>query len=166
MTLQDYSTRAKYVLFLARIKAGEDGADSVGLRHLLSAIIAEDQSDQKLPQFESLTPTAGHIRGRESRERHSSFFSPESAALLTSKLEALASSGSSSLAMTQDMPVSEEVNTAMAVALRLGQSIHAEKVEPLHLLAAAMEQKSDSAVRALLDAHVTQDEVLRRVSPQ
>lgn len=164
VTLQDYSARAKYVFFLARVNAGKEGADSVGVRHLILALIAEDQSGNKLPQLDSGTPTAGQIRGHESRERRASFFSVESAAFLTSKLEALASPGSSRLALTQDMPVSGEVSATMALSLRLAKSTNAEEVEPLHLLAAAMEQKSEPAVRSLFDAHITQDEVLRAIS--
>jgi hypothetical protein len=48
---EGYSVRARQVIFLSRIRAGQRGADSIVLDDMLAALIIEDQG--KLPKVAS-----------------------------------------------------------------------------------------------------------------
>jgi ATP-dependent Clp protease ATP-binding subunit ClpA len=61
------------------------------------------------------------------------------------------------------MPMSDDVVHVLSVAMKLKQKRQTEKVEPLHLLAAGLGEKSNKAARIFLDAGITQKTVLEAI---
>lgn len=59
-----YSQRAKQVLFIARFKAGKDGARTLDLPQLLEAIVIEDQGGEAMFKVLGVDPTKSNLRGR------------------------------------------------------------------------------------------------------
>lgn len=160
--LQYYSQRAKQILFIARFKAGKDGTNAVDLQHLLEAIVIEDQGGQELSKLFGFDPTAQQIQGHTFEFTSTPFFSSEIASQLLTKIRAL-SSHSQPVATSQDLPISEDLLHALSIALELKRKFQTERVEPLHLLAAGLEDKSSKPTRIFLDAGITREMALEAI---
>jgi ATP-dependent Clp protease ATP-binding subunit ClpC len=158
--LEDYSQRAKRVLFFARLQAGKDGARAIDVDCLLQALIIEDQGGgEELTRLLGASPLAGTIEGRSIQSRSKPFFSTEVARQLVSRIREL-SSPSQPLPTAEDIPMSAEVAHALKVASDLRKEFQAERVGPLHLLAAALQERSKGADRVFPEYGITQERVL------
>ncbi|MBZ5689708.1 MAG: Clp protease N-terminal domain-containing protein [Acidobacteriia bacterium] len=160
--LQDYSQRAKQVLFIARFKTSRDGAYMVDLQHLLEAIVIEDQGGQELSKMFGFDPTAKKIQGHTFESTSTPFFAADLASELLTKIRSFYSY-SPPTSTSKDMPLSDELAHALTVAVELRQKTHTDKIEPLHLLAAALGEKSSKATSIFFDAGITQETVLQAI---
>jgi ATP-dependent Clp protease ATP-binding subunit ClpC len=162
--IQGYSQRAKRVLFIARIKAGEMGATTVAVEHLLMAIVIEDQGGEEASRgLTSNAPVVGSLRGRTSKVRqHTAFFSTDVASRLLKKFEDL-SPHAQSVPTGQDMSLSPEVGRTLESAQELRQRFKAEEVEPLHILAAVLQERSNSAVQIVLFSGISREQVIKAI---
>ena len=160
--LRDYSQRAKQVLFIARVKTSKDGAHMVDLQHLLEAIVIEDQGAQELSKAFGFDPTAKKIQGHTFESTSTPFFAADIASELLTKIRSFYSY-SPPTATSEDMPLSHELAHALTMAAELKQKTGVEKIEPLHLLAAALGEKSSNATNIFFDAGITQEAVLEAI---
>ncbi len=157
--LQDYSQRAGLVLFLARAKAGRDGSGKLEVKHLLEAIVMEDQGGKDVETILGAPLVAGTIKRRGLESRSNPFFRPDVASELLARLDAMAPHAEP-VATSQDLPVSADLGQTLAVAEQMRRDRQAEKVEPLYLLSAALADRSSRAAQFFLEAGITREVVL------
>jgi hypothetical protein len=173
MLFEALSRRATKVILEARRKAGERGADSIDVNDLIVALILEDQDPNSLElneqhptiksfrdRFRRLEPKPlGVLFPRECAIPREPYFPAEVATKLLTKLKANRPK-STRMASTAGIATSAEFDRAFEVGERLRNEFHQNKVEPLHILAAAL-QHSCEATRVLQEVGITEDSVLR-----
>ena len=155
---EQYSDRAKHVIFLTRLKAGRRGAPSLDTVHLIEALILEDQG-----KFADAMGYPSEALGRSatSPSRPSvPFFAPETASAILLKLQL---PPGEAIPDSVDMPMSPALKRAFAAAMALRTELHHKKVEPLHLLAAVLSEQSDHASEALRASGLTREAVLAAI---
>jgi hypothetical protein len=157
--LQNYSQRAGLVLFFARGRAGSEGSRKVEVKHLLGAIVMEDQGVKNVETTLERVPVAGTIKGRGLESRSKPFFRPDVASELLVRLDAVASHAEP-VATSLDLPVSAELEQILTAAEALRRDRQAHKVEPLDLLSAALADRSNRAAQLFLEAGITREMVL------
>ncbi len=155
--LQNYSRRAKLIFFFARVRAGNDGSPQVEVKHLLTAIVLEDQGRQDMAITLERTPGASAIKGTEPLRK--SFLQPDVASWLLARLDAMASHAEP-VATSQDLPVSIELEQVLTAAESGSRDRQAQKVEPLYLLSAALADRSSKGAQLFLEAGITHQMVL------
>jgi hypothetical protein len=153
-----YSERANQVIFVARLKAGHRGADMLDVDDILVALIMEDQMMGK-PVSELLGRP--YIHGFPFTA-HRPFFSPDVASDLLRRIEELLSR-SKSVAQSAEMPISPGVKHIFDGASDLLDRSQRSKVEPLHLLAAALTDESSKGASILQQAGITREKVLEAI---
>jgi ATP-dependent Clp protease ATP-binding subunit ClpA len=124
------------------------------LADLLTAVIIEDQS--KIPAALARLGMAGELMVLP---KHQPFLPSD---IATSVVESIQKSlpRFQSVPKSADMPISSGLEAVLAAATDLGEKLHSREVTPLHLLAALM-RTSQKGVRALREAGITEEEVLR-----
>jgi ATP-dependent Clp protease ATP-binding subunit ClpA len=152
----EYSTRAKQVLFLARLESGARGAEMLDLDDLLTGLIIEDQN--VIPSALSKLGMEGQFM--DSSEHHA--FLPRDTA--TNLLENIHQSHprSQPIPHSTDMPISSDLGEVFAAASELRKELHSKEVTPLHLLAVTM-RRSHSGIQALRDKGITEEAVLSAI---
>lgn len=154
----DYSIRARQVIFIARLKAGNAGATAIDIDHLIAALIIEDGGKNAMAKLLKVDPNT--IGVRADMEPHPvSFFSPEVADMLLTKIEEL-SPHSEPVPNSTDMPTTSELTRVLNAVQDISHQFHSAKVYPLHLLAAALSDPSSQASQILRDAGISQEKVL------
>jgi ATP-dependent Clp protease ATP-binding subunit ClpA len=152
---ENFSVRAKSVIFGTRIKAGRRGAEFIDVGDLLFAIVLEDQDmTRELTGHEG----DGQIGRMQGWEPHTPFFSKSSASDLLAGLETLLPR-SSPIPNSRDMPISAELRRVFESAEGGLRELHHKQVEPLHLLAAALELPSRPEVDLLRRAGINEEDV-------
>ena len=154
----NYSTRARQIVFLARLKAGQRGAPELEIEDLLAAFIIEDQGGlhEAVSDFHGFPEPAPHVDPSPRR----SYLPTQLARDLLERVGSL-SALSEPVSAASDMPISDAVKRAFASASRLRDELKQNRVEPLHLLAAIAEDDSSRAAQALREAGITREEVLK-----
>jgi ATP-dependent Clp protease ATP-binding subunit ClpA len=146
-----YSDRARTIVFVTRYRSGKDGAPALDTDHLIEAIIFEDQGKlaDALDEETLLSPVF---------EPKPHFFSAEIASELLLKIQQLLP-GREPIPTSVDMPVSSDLKRIFAAATALVAELHQEQVEPLHLLAAAMSEQSE-ATKLLTAIGISRDQII------
>jgi ATP-dependent Clp protease ATP-binding subunit ClpA len=160
----DYSQRSIRVLFIARLQAARDGAQALGLNHILVGLIVEDQGERFSAPFVGIPLGSSHVTSAQSIAPlpHVPFYEADVAAVLLERLGA--ASARTDIACSPspeaDIPVAAEVEHVLREAHELKQRLHDSSVEPLHLLAAALIEESSAQVQLLQDVGISPDRVL------
>jgi ATP-dependent Clp protease ATP-binding subunit ClpA len=149
----NFSMRAKQVVFVTLLKARRRGADALDVGDLISAIIVEDQD--MIGKLMGDEGQMGRVVGLES---HARFFSASSASELLASLEGVLSR-SNPIPDSTDLPVAADLERVFKSAEGQGQEFHHKQIEPLHLLAAVLERKSRPEVDLLKNAGITEENV-------
>jgi hypothetical protein len=153
---EDYSTRSKLVLFLARLESGARGAEMLHLDDLLTGLIIEDQN--AIP-----SALAKHGMGGELMvlPQHQPFLPADAA---TSALEMIHESASRSepISQSKDMPISPDLRETLTAASNLKKELNGKEVTPLHLLT-VMLRGSHSAAQAFRDVGITEEKILTAI---
>ena len=150
-----YSVRAMRVLFLARMKAGRQGAATIETKHLLEALVLEDHQGE----LDKLLP-GGRWSGIESAiGPKRAFFSTDEAAAILSGLKG-SSVSAAAISNSVDMSLGEEAKVILSSALELADELRDSEVQPLHLLAATLAKGTGDETRVLASAGVSRDRVL------
>jgi hypothetical protein len=147
-----YSTRAKQLIFLARLESGARGAEMIELDDLLATLIVEDQNE--IPDaLEMWRGGGGQVVGVTT---HQPFFSPDVA---TTLLENIRRSlpRSESIPTSVDMAISPALGETLGAARDLREKLQSKEVTPLHLLAALL--SGTQSGEALRDAGITEEKV-------
>jgi ATP-dependent Clp protease ATP-binding subunit ClpC len=159
---ETFSEQARRVIFVARLEAGQRGADSISVNSLIFGLINVDQGlDMKMILSERLHPSRAVL---PSRPKPKSFFSPEVAADLSAQLKELLPR-SPSIPHTTEMPLSPECKRALNAAIQLQEEFHRSKVQPIHLLAALLREPSEATL-LLRKAGITDENVLQALQSE
>jgi hypothetical protein len=163
---EDFSERARRIVFFSRKVAGERGAAAIGVEDLMQALVLEDQADYAKVFPESAVPDGA----RMVLPAHRPFFTAEVAAEIQRRLEPLMLSKAKPLPTSVDMPLSDVAQGVLMATKELSEKLRGEPampsriqvghVEPLHLLAAALQGEESDVARILKQAGVTEDVVI------
>ncbi|HEV2416297.1 MAG TPA: Clp protease N-terminal domain-containing protein [Terriglobia bacterium] len=137
------------------------GSGSIEVEDLLVAWLIEDQGDF----LDALSETPGGIGidiTQVDLRPHAPALAPSVANDLIARIEALCSR-SEPLPPDAAIPMSKAVKRIFAVADLLREALQQREVEPLHLLAAILEEISDEAVQIVLEAGITREKVLKAI---
>jgi len=161
---EQFSERARQVVYLARMYAGKTGAPDIDLAHLVEALVREDQGEfrnivsreiDSLPQTPSSFVSVGLRRYRP-------FFSSEAAAKILLRLDQLFTNAQA-IPHSADMPVSAALGRTFAAATALRVELNQEQVEPLHLLAAVLSEESSQACDVVKRVGISRDAVITAI---
>ncbi|HEV2416296.1 MAG TPA: Clp protease N-terminal domain-containing protein [Terriglobia bacterium] len=158
---KDYSFWAIQVIMVALRKAGQRGAVALEIDDLLVAIIVADQGGAAQAIFDE--PSQGARSTPLNPPRR--FLAPEVAGDLLAQIESLRTK-SEPIANNPELPISEGLKRTLSAASSLREEMHRKKVEPLHLLAAALEDESSTAAQIFYRAGVTRDSVLKALKEE
>lgn len=157
---EDYSTRAKHVILLARHNAGQRGAGAIELEDMAIALIVEDQGG--IRKALSDRPTFPNTAAQADLRLHPPFLPPGLADDLLVRVQALCPL-SQAVSSASDLPVSERTHQAFAASCALRDKLQQSKVEPLHLLAAIAEDESSGVAQILREAGITHENIVKAV---
>ena len=162
LLFEQYSDRAKHVIFLTRLKAGRRGAPSLDTVHLIEALILEDQGKFAEEMWDSSDASA-----TSPSRATAPFFAPETASAILMRLQQILPRGEA-IPDSVDMPTSSDLRSAFDAAMTLKTELHYQKVEPLHLLAAVLSEHSTQTSAVLGDFGISREgaiETLRHSVP-
>jgi ATP-dependent Clp protease ATP-binding subunit ClpA len=152
---EQFSLRAKRVIFLARMGAGRRGAPRIDVDDLLAALLLEDQN--KTSEALGETGEAGTLVCLKPHQR---FLPTDLATSLLEEIQAL--TRSQPIADSTDMSISAELGTLLTLAIELRMKLKCQEVTPLHLLAVLLTGE-DSRLQRLRDAGITEEKVLSAI---
>jgi ATP-dependent Clp protease ATP-binding subunit ClpC len=160
-----YSERARRLIFMALWSARRRGGPYIEPEDLLHALIREDRGEFATLSTEVFPGISGPIEIPASG--HRPFFSDDAARNLLGKLHEgtdspnLETPGSKREPVPQvDMPVSHSLKHVLALVAEAHQN-DIETVEPLHLLAAILEDQTSKAAQLLRDQCITPQKVAK-----
>jgi hypothetical protein len=177
---EDFSERARRIVFFSRKVAGERGAAAIGVEDLMQALVLDDQADYARVFPKSAVPGAA----RMALPAHRPFFTTEVAAEIQRRLQPLMPSNAKPLPTSVDMPVSDALAELFATAIKLGEELRGEPampsgiqvghparpsriqvghVEPLHLLAAALSDDASVTAEVLRQAGIAKEAVIASI---
>ena len=151
-----FSTRAKQIVFAARYKAGERGANMIDVDDLLVGLLVEDQGMLGENLFSKLHDGRGtlHIEA----PAHTPFFSQEIANnLLTGMRDLLPQS--QPVGHSTEIPVSPALERVFDASKDFQLQFQQSQIVPLHLLAAILTEESSQGVKLLQEFGITQEKV-------
>jgi hypothetical protein len=157
--LDAFSIRARQVVFATRFKAGERGAETIGLDDFLLGLVLEDQEmlGDMFSEFYE-----GHGTFSNTAPSHSPFFSPEIAIDLLAKIEGFLSH-SEPIDLSTEVPLSPTLERVFDAAKDIQGKFHYAQIEPLHLLAAILKEESSQGVKLLQEFGITQEKIMQRL---
>jgi ATP-dependent Clp protease ATP-binding subunit ClpA len=151
-----YTQRAVRAVFNARGVASQKGAQALTVDHLVEGILLEDQGMALSITLPTPVPTA--------KPEHP-FFEPETAGAILMTLNQIPAEGPP-VATEKDMPVSIALQKVLKAAEDLAKELEHPKIEPLHLLAAVLQDESGQAVTILKQAGIARDQVIDRLKTE
>jgi len=147
-------------LVAARFKAGQRGAHVIDMGDLLFGIVLEDQGMME-DLLSNMLGVQDSIRALRSPS-HSPFFPPAAAGSILTRIENLLPH-SEPYAHTIDVPLSSDVERTFDGANNIRNIFHHKKIEPLHLLAAALSEESNQHTSLLREAGITTEIVMEKL---
>jgi len=147
-----YTQRAVRVVFNARGVASQRGAEALTVDHLIEGILLEDQG---------LAPSIALSAPVPSTKPEYPFFEDETADAVLRALNQIPAEGPP-VSTEKDMPVSIALQTVLKAAEDLAKELGHGKIEPLHLLAAALDENS-AAVNVLKDAGFAREQIIAQL---
>ena len=154
---EDFSERSLRVVFLARMGAGRRGAASLEPVDLLDAVVREDQGEMAA-KFPGAVTSSGPLQPPERP-----FFSQEKASQILSAIEHVLPPKAKILADSVDMACSPALGEIFAHATALAKELRHDKVQPLHLVAAMLQDGSGRVGEILNRAGTTKEAVIAAI---
>jgi ATP-dependent Clp protease ATP-binding subunit ClpA len=155
--LDNFSIRAKQIIFAARFKAGERGANMVDTDDFLVGLLLEDQGMLEKTIFSTISGEQGTVVNRA--EAHVPFFSSKMTEDLLASLNKNLPQ-SSPVALTAEMPLSPSLERVFASAEAVQSQLGHRQIEPVHLLAGILTEESGQGVKLLQGSGITLEKVL------
>jgi ATP-dependent Clp protease ATP-binding subunit ClpA len=161
---EDFSERARRIVFFSLKLAGRRGAAAIGEEDLMQALILEDQADYSKLFPESTIPVAVSVPRP--------FFTADTAAEIERGLEPLMPSKAKPLPTSVDMPLSEAAQRVLLAAKELSEElrgpamlsrIQVQQVEPLHLVAAVLSENTSATAGILKQAGIGSETVIAAI---
>jgi len=150
--LDNFSERARQILFAARFKAGERGADMIDTDDLLVGLVLEDQGILEKTVFSTIFEGQGVPVNRA--PSRIPFLSATVAQDLLANLEKDLLQ-SQPIALTTEVPLSPSLEHVLNSAKDVQTRFRHNQIEPLHLLAAILAEESGQRVKLLQDSGIT-----------
>jgi ATP-dependent Clp protease ATP-binding subunit ClpA len=159
--LDNFSMRARQIIFAARFKAGERGANMIDTGDLLIGLVLEDQGILETIIFSTIFEGQGTSVNQA--KFHVPFFSSKVAEDLLASLQKKLPK-SRPVALTTEVPLSPSLERIFDSAKAVQTRFQHSQVEPLHLLAAILTEEASQSVKLLQDSGITQEKVLLTLS--
>jgi hypothetical protein len=162
---EQYSDRARQVVFLSRKVAGRRGAAEIGVEDLIESLVVEDQGE--IAKVFSEGMAAGVAV--QWVAKHPPFLTVETAAAIHRGLEPMLASKGEALADSVDMPLTAAAKAVLEGAQRLSENLHQNSgtsahIGPLHLLTAMLSDESSSEIATILkQAGVHREEAIAAI---
>jgi ATP-dependent Clp protease ATP-binding subunit ClpC len=155
--LDNFSERARQIVFAARFKAGERGANMIDTDDLLVGLVLEDQGTLE----KTILPTIFEGQGTpvNRSQFHIPFFSSKAAEDLLANLKKLLPQ-SRPVALTTELPLSPSLERMFDSAKAIQARFQHSQIEPLHLLAAILTEDASQGAKLLQGSGVTLEKVL------
>ena len=153
---EQFSDRAKRVIFLTRLNAGRRGAPALEQSDLIAALVREDQGELAKPPFPGAAVVAGLSPCRP-------FFSADAASQILLKIERV-SARAEAIPDLADMQMSPALSRIFDNALAMHEEFGQTRIEPLHLLAAVLSEQASEASAVLEEVGITREAVLAAIS--
>jgi ATP-dependent Clp protease ATP-binding subunit ClpA len=157
----NFSKRARQIVFAARFKAGERGANTIDTDDLLVGLVLEDQGILEKTVFSTMFEGQDIPVNRS--QSHIPFLSVTVAQDLLANLEKDLLQ-SQPIALTTEMPLSLSLEHVFSSAKDVQTRFRHDQIEPLHLLAAILAEESGRGVKLLQNSGITHEKVLRALS--
>ena len=157
--VDNFSMRARQVVFVARFKAGERGARMIEVDDFLAALVLEDQEMSEKIFSDSLGDGGTFVNKAPS---HQPFFSPETAEHLLTRIKDILPQ-SDSIGLTEEIPLSPALENVFDSANGIQTQFQRSQIEPLLLLAAIVTQPSSECTELLNEFGITQESVLAKL---
>ena len=158
--IDTFSVRAKQIVFAARLKAAERGANLIDAGDFLLGLVLEDQGMLAENLFSKLHAGLGTLLNKA--PSNIPFFSEEEAKNLVTGIEALQTQ-SNTVGLSTEIPLSPALGCAFGLAKDFQARFHHSQIEPLHLLAATLTDESSQCVKLLEEFGITREKVLERL---
>jgi len=155
-----FSLRSRQIVFAARFKAGERGANMIDIDDLLVGLVLEDQGMLEKGMFGKLHEGTVHLVNQA--PLHIPFFLPEIANDFLAKIEGILPR-SQSVGLSTDIPLSSAIVHAFNSAKDIQARFQHSQIEPLHILAALLTEESSQGVKLLHGSGITQETVLLKL---
>jgi ATP-dependent Clp protease ATP-binding subunit ClpA len=155
----NFSTRARQIVFAARFKAGERGAAVVDTDDFLAGLVLDDQGLLLKSLFPDVEENA--LMGKELP--HVPLFPHKLAEDLLIKLEK-SLPRSQPVPETTEIPLSSSLERVFDLAKELPPQFRHSHMEPLHFLAAILKEDSSEGAKLLQRSGVTLENVLSELS--
>jgi hypothetical protein len=164
----DFSDRARRIVFFSRVLAGRRGAAAIEVQDLMEALVIEDQADygEVWPERNDPGVAVSVIPA------HRAFLAAETAAVIQRGLEPLLPKAKP-LPGSVDMPLSDGAQHLLMAAkewseeMRGGPAtpsrIEVQHVEPLHLLAVALADETSESAEVLKQAGVAKEALIAAI---
>lgn len=157
-----YSERARRVIFLARELASTNGTtSSIEPSHLLDALVREDQGE-----FATRMPDVVAIAGKPGLRPSHPFFPAETAAAVLVNMRRIMPPKSEPIPLSTDVPVSPALQEIFSAAKNQANELQQKQVEPLHLLAALLSHSSEESSQALKQVGISKEAVIAALRRQ
>ena len=155
----NFSTRARQIVFAARFKAGERGAAVVDTDDFLAGLVLDDQGLLLKSLFPDVEENAFVGKGLP----HVPFFPHKLAEDLLIKLEK-SLPRSQPVPETTEIPLSSSLERVFDLAKELQPQFRYSHMEPLHFLAAILKEDSSEGAKLLQRSGVTLENVLSELN--
>jgi len=156
---ETFSIRTRQVVFAARFKGGQRGADKMDVGDLVLGLILEDQGG-----MEALLTAMyeGHEATVLPYPIHTPFLVPETATKLLAEFEALLPRGAA-VPPTRELPLSSELERTFDAAKEVQKVFGHDQIGPLHLFAAILADESSHYTKLLRGAGITRETVSNKL---
>ena len=159
--LDNFSMRARQIIFAARFKAGERGANMIDTDDFLVGLILEDQGMLEKTMFSTFFEGPGTFVNQA--QLHAPFFSSKVVEDLLANLKTNLPQ-SRPVALTTEVALSPSLERVFDSAKALQTRFQHSQIEPLHLLAAILTEEASQRVKLLQESGITQEKVLLTLS--
>jgi hypothetical protein len=136
--------------------AGRRGAAALEPAHLLDSLVREDQGELTT-RFSGAVTASGPIRPPHP------FFSAETASEVLLRLEHALPPKAEAVPDSIDMPMSPALGCTFTAATELAKELHHNRVEPLHLLAALLSEKSSGVSEILKQVDISREAIIAAI---
>lgn len=158
--IDPFSMRAKQIVFAARFKAGARGASLIEVEDFLVGLVLEDQGMLGQTVFSKLHDGRGTLLNNS--PSHIPFFPEEVAKNLVTRIDELLPQ-IKPVGLSIEIPLSSGLKRVFGSAKALQDQFPHGQIEPLHLLAAILTEKSSHCAKLLQEFGITPEKVMDRL---
>jgi ATP-dependent Clp protease ATP-binding subunit ClpC len=153
-----FSERARQIVFAARFKAGERGANLIDVEDFLIGLVLEYQGMLE----ENLLPKLYDGIPLNKPPSNTPFFSQEEARNLVTRIAALQTQGKP-IGLSTEIPLSSALARVFGSAEVFQDQFRHSQIEPLHLLVAIVSEESSQCASLLQEFGIPPQKVMEQL---